>query len=362
MEITQLVFSVLIGLAFGSFFGCCVYRIPREISLLKPAFSYCPTCQKSIAWYYNIPVFGWLWLRGRCHECGERISPRYFLVEAITALFFIIAFCRFGFPLVIPIWIFGSLLILATFIDIEFFLIPDLLSKPGIVIGIGCSLLFPELHATSSRLVAGGSSIAGALMGGGVLFLIGELGKLAFGRYKVILSAPARFSFEMVPPDDGCILIDGEPFRWEDHFFRKKDRIRIQAEEVTINSENFQRVDLTFYCDRLETVHGVIPLTDLRSVAGRTAYAEFPREAMGLGDVKLIAAIGAFTGWPGVVFTIPAASLVGAIYGVGTILIGRREWSSKIPFGPYLAIAAIFWIFYGKEFLAWYEHIVTPFG
>jgi leader peptidase (prepilin peptidase)/N-methyltransferase len=62
------------------------------------------------------------------------------------------------------------------------------------------------------------------------------------------------------------------------------------------------------------------------------------------------------------VFTIPAASLVGAIYGVGTILIGRREWSSKIPFGPYLAIAAIFWIFYGKEFLAWYEHIVTPFG
>jgi leader peptidase (prepilin peptidase)/N-methyltransferase len=361
VEITLLVFSILIGLALGSFFGCCVYRIPREISLLKPAFSYCPTCQKSIAWYYNIPVFGWLWLRGRCHECGERISARYFLIEAITAVFFTIAFCRFGFPLAIPIWVFGSLLILTTFIDIEFFLIPDLLSKPAIVVGIGFSLLFPELHATSSRLMAAGSSIAGALIGGGALFLMGELGKLAFGRYKVILSAPARFSFEMVSPDDACILIDDKPFRWEDHFFRKKDRIRIHAEEVTINGEAFLGIDLTFYYDRLETVHGVVALTDLRSAVGRTAHAEFPREAMGLGDVKLIAAIGAFTGWPGVLFTIPAASVVGAIYGLGTMLIGRREWSSKIPFGPYLAIGAIFWIFFGKEFLAWYQHL-APFG
>ncbi len=83
---------------------------------------------------------------------------------------------------------------------------------------------------------------------------------------------------------------------------------------------------------------------------------------MGLGDVKLIAAIGAFTGWTGALFTIPAASLVGAIYGVGTILIGRRDWSAKIPFGPYMAIGAIFWIFWGKEFLTWYQRLVIPFG
>jgi leader peptidase (prepilin peptidase)/N-methyltransferase len=380
VEITLLFFSVLIGLAFGSFFGCCIYRLPREISLLKPAFSYCPTCQKSIAWYYNIPVFGWLWLRGRCHECGERISPRYFLVEAITAAFFTAAFFRFGFPLMIPIWVFGSLLILTTFIDIEFFLIPDILSKPGIAAGIAASLLFPELQGTSSRLLAGGLSIGGALIGGGLLYLVSELGKLAFGRYKVILSSPSPFSFQAASPanaserqrtpanvneeqrtaangseDDARIVIDDEPFLWEEHFFRKKDRIRIRAEEVTINGEDFQEIDLTFYHDRLETAGGTIPLANLRSVVGRTAYAEFPREAMGLGDVKLIAAIGAFTGWVGVLFTIPAASLVGAIYGVGTILIGRRDWSSKIPFGPYLAIGAIFWIFWGKEFLAWYR-------
>ena len=325
-------------------------------------------------------MFGWLWLRGRCHECGERISPRYFLVEAITAVFFTVAFCRFGFPLMIPIWVLGSLLILTTFIDIEFFLIPDILSKPGIAAGIAASLLFPELQGTSSRLLAGGLSIGGALIGGGLLYLVSELGKLAFGRYKVILSSPSPFSFQAASPanaserqrtpanvneeqrtaangseDDARIVIDDEPFLWEEHFFRKKDRIRIRAEEVTINGEDFQEIDLTFYHDRLETAGGTIPLANLRSVVGRTAYAEFPREAMGLGDVKLIAAIGAFTGWVGVLFTIPAASLVGAIYGVGTILIGRRDWSSKIPFGPYLAIGAIFWIFWGKEFLAWYR-------
>jgi leader peptidase (prepilin peptidase)/N-methyltransferase len=355
-----LVLSFVIGLVCGSFFGCCIYRLPREISLLKPAFSYCPSCQKPVAWYYNIPVFGWLWLRGRCHECGERISSHYLLVEAVTGIFFAAAFWRFGFPLVIPIWVLGSLLILTTFIDIEFFLIPDVLSKPGIVAGLIASLLFPELHATSSRLLAAELSIAGIVAGGGLLFLVSEFGKIVFGRYKVVLPAPSPFSFEAALPESARIVINGEPFEWADHFFRKKDRIRIRADAVTINGGEFQTIDLIFYHDRLETVHGTIPLTNLHSVVGQTAYAEFPREAMGLGDVKLIAAIGAFTGWPGVLFTIPAASLIGAIYGIGTILIGRREWSSKIPFGPYLAIGALFWIFCGREFLGWYLRLVTP--
>src|SRR5258708_17287905 len=233
-----IVFSLLIGLVFGSFFGCCIYRLPREVSILKPALSFCLVCQNTIGWRYNIPVLSWLWLRGRCHECGERISPRYLLVETITGIFFAAACWRFGFPLMIPIWVFGSLLILTTFIDIEFFLIPDILTKPGIAVGLAASLLFPELQGTSSRLLAGGLSIAGALIGGGLLYLVSELGKLAFGRYKVILSSPTPFSFQASFPDDARIVIDDEPFLWEEHFFRKKDRIRIRAEEVTINGQD----------------------------------------------------------------------------------------------------------------------------
>src|SRR5258708_7919107 len=131
------------------------------------------------------------WLRD--DSCAVKPSRSYLLVEAITGTFFAIASWRFGFPLTIPIWLLVSLLILTTFIDIESFIIPDVVTKPGILAGLAASLLFPELHSTSSRLVAGGLSILGAVAGGGVLFIIGELGKLAFGRYKVIHPRSVRF-------------------------------------------------------------------------------------------------------------------------------------------------------------------------
>jgi leader peptidase (prepilin peptidase)/N-methyltransferase len=271
------------------------------------------------------------------------------LVEAITGAFFAAASWRFGFPLMIPVWIFGAALIVTTFIDIEFFLIPDVVSKPAIVAGIASSLFFPELHATPSPLIAAGLSIAGALIGGGLLFLIGELGKLAFGRYKVVLPDPVPFRFENMSADDAQIVIGKDEFRCSDHFFRRTDRIRIRAEEAIVNDQKFQAAELSLYYHRVETPAGIIPLTDLYLLEGRTAYAEFPREAMGLGDVKLVTAIGAFTGWTGAIFTIPVASVIASLYGIATLVIGRREWSSKIPFGPYLAIGAVAWIFCGRE-------------
>lgn len=319
--------------------------------------SYCG-CRRSKGWYSYIPILSWFWFRRSCPQCGQRTLVHSPFVEAITGAFFLVAYWRFGFPLIFPIWLFGCLLILITFIDIEFFLILDVVTKPAIVAGIAASVLFPELQGTSSRLMAGGLSIVGALVGSGLLFIIGELGKLAFGRYKVALPAAVGFRFEKLPPDDAQIVIDNDSFRYSDHFFRKKDRIRVRAEDVTINDRNFQGIELTFYYDRLETPRDTIPLTELRSLEGKTSYAEFPREAMGLGDVKLMAAVGAFTGWAGALFTIPAASLIGAIYGIGTLLIGRKGWSSKIPFGPYLAIGAVLWIFYGKELVEWYRFSV----
>ena len=343
-----LVLSLLIGLIVGSFLGRCIYWLPRQSSTFKSGLSYCP-CQKSFPWHYQIPLLSWLWLRGRCPACGERISAHYPLAEVITGLFFALAYWRFGFPVAIPIWLLGSVLVLTTFIDIEHFLIPDVVSKPAIVAGVLSSLLVPELHGTTSRLLAVGLSILGTLVGGGLLFLIGELGKLLFGRYKVTLPAPVPFRFEKLPPDDAQIVIDNDAFRCGEHFFRKRDRIRIRAEEVMVNDQKFQAAELWLYYDCVETPTGIIPLTNLYLLEGRTAYAEFPREAMGLGDVKLVTAIGAFTGWAGAVFTIPAASVIASLYGIATVVIGRREWSSKIPFGPYLAIGAVVWIFCGRE-------------
>jgi leader peptidase (prepilin peptidase) / N-methyltransferase len=340
--------SLLIGLVVGSFLGRCIYWLPRQASTLTSGLCYCP-CQRSFAWHYQIPILSWLWLRGRCPACGEQISTHYPLVEGITGVLFALAYWRFGFPVAIPIWLLGAVLVVTTFIDIEHFLILDVVSKPAIVAGVLASLLVPELHETTSRLLAVGLSILGAMVGGGLLFLIGELGKLAFGRYKVVLPEPVPFWFENMSADDAQIVIGNDEFRCGDHFFRKSDRIRIRAEEVIVNDQKFQAAELSLYYDRVETPAGIIPLTNLYLLEGRTAYAEFPREAMGLGDVKLVTAIGAFTGWAGAVFTIPAASVIASLYGIATLVIGRGEWSSKIPFGPYLAIGAVVWIFCGRE-------------
>jgi leader peptidase (prepilin peptidase)/N-methyltransferase len=349
------VLSFVLGAACGSLLSRCIYRLPRKIPIFEPLLlTCCPNCEKAIPSVSH--TFDWLRRGGRCSECGESIGSRYPLVEAITGAFFAFAWWKFDFPIVIPIWVFGSLLIITTFIDFEFFFIPDVLSKPGIVAGIGFSLVFPRLQDTSSPLAAVGLSIFGAVLGGGSLFLIGEFGKLAFGRYKVLPSAPIPFSLEKISPEETRLLLDEEPFDWNEHFFRKTDRVRIRADEATINGQMFTTVDLIFFYDRLEMAGLRIPLANLHSVNGRTAYAEFPREAMGLGDVKLIAAIGAFTGWAGALFSIPVAAVLASVIGIGTILISRQR-SSNIPFGPYLASAALFWVFWGKEFIAWYQHV-----
>jgi leader peptidase (prepilin peptidase) / N-methyltransferase len=352
-----LVFSAALGLVVGSFLGCCIYRLPRAISLVSPHQSFCPACQKPISWKHNVPVLSWLMLRGRCAVCKEPISARYPMVEALTALLFVLAAWQFGFPVALSFWVLFALLILATFVDLEFLIIPDLISKTGILSGLLFSVLTPELQHTTSRPLAAALSLAGALTGGGILYLVSEVGKLLFGSYKVSLKAPTCFRFEHIPPDDAHIIINDDSFRWSDHFFRETDRIKICAAEVTINEELFRGVDLNFYHDRLVTARGTTSLQEIRTVTGQTKYAEFPREAMGLGDVKLLAAIGAFTGWQGILFTIPMASFIGAGFGLLPALLGRRDWSSKIPFGPYLALGALLWIFCGHGLLEWYQHL-----
>jgi leader peptidase (prepilin peptidase) / N-methyltransferase len=355
-------FLITIGFFFGaligSFLNVCIYRIPQGISVASPARSFCPICKHSIPWTENIPILSWFLLGGRCAHCHERISPRYVIVETLTAMLFATAAFLVPFPTVLSVWVILSILVVATFVDLEFMIIPDSVSKSGIGAGFVLSLLTPGLHKTSSHLVALGSSLAGAALGAAILYLIGELGKRAFGRYKLILKTPTAFSFEVLPADDRRILIEDEPFLWNDHFFRKSDRVLVRAQEAEINGTRYENTDLTFFYDRLVTSRGTIPLDEISHLVGRTVYAEFPREAMGLGDVKLIAAIGAFVGWEGILFTIVAASFIGAAYGLTAIALGKRERSSKIPFGPYLAVGAVIWLFWGDTLGPLYQRLL----
>jgi len=343
------------GALIGSFLNVCIYRIPREISIVDPARSFCPNCQKQIPWYQNVPILSWCLLRGRCGQCNAPIHPRYLIVETLTASLFALATFIIPVPALFSVWVFLSILVVTTFVDLEFFIIPDVMSKGGIAAGLLLSVVTPGLHQTSSPLIAVVLSLAGALLGAIILFLISEFGKLVFGRYKVVLKNPTKFTFAVLPPDDRQLLIEDEPFLWSEHFYRKSDRIVVRAEEAEINGSTYQNLDLTFFHDRLVTAHQTIPLNEITHLTGVITAAQFPREAMGLGDVKLLAAIGAFVGWQGILFTIAIASFLGAAFGITAIVLGKRERSSKIPFGPYLAIAAVIWLFWGDPLVSWYQ-------
>lgn len=135
--------AALLGLVFGSFFNVCIWRIPLRKSITSPP-SHCPRCRKPIRPYDNIPVLSWLILRGRCRDCGQAISARYPLVEALTGLLFIAAYARFGFSLLtVKAIVFISLLIVTAFIDLDHQVIPFGFSVTGLALGLAGGLVAP---------------------------------------------------------------------------------------------------------------------------------------------------------------------------------------------------------------------------
>src|SRR5437879_4517586 len=187
----------IFGSMVGSFLNVCIHRLPLGQSIVKPP-SHCPDCKYSIPWYLNIPLVTWLFLRGRCRNCGAQISIRYYLVELLTALAFLSCWFVFGrqsVPLVLIYCLFLAGLIAATFIDFEHFIIPDEITIGGIVVGFLCSFLVPVLHGTTSMTLSMRQSLLGMGMGAGVIYTILRLGKLFFGRQKVALPAETKIIF-----------------------------------------------------------------------------------------------------------------------------------------------------------------------
>lgn len=151
------VFAVAIfslGLAFGSFLNVCIYRLPRDLSVVRPG-SACPNCKKPIRFYNNIPVFSWLILRGRCRDCKASISPRYLVVELLTGCLFLACYWHFGLTLAtLKYCTLGFLLLGLIFTDAETFLLPDTMTLPGMVLGLLFSLFVP-VNDLASQLLPG---------------------------------------------------------------------------------------------------------------------------------------------------------------------------------------------------------------
>jgi leader peptidase (prepilin peptidase)/N-methyltransferase len=245
------IFAFILGAVVGSFLNVCIYRLPKDESIVFPP-SRCPGCGKNIRWFDNIPIISWLVLRGRCRSCSASISLQYPLVELTNGLLSLALFMRFGPSLAyIILFIFCSAMVVITFIDLEHQIIPDVISLPGIIAGFIFSFFIPQLGWLNSLL--------GILAGGGSLWLVAWL-------YELLTK----------------------------------------------------------------------------------------KEGMGGGDIKLLAMMGAFFGWKAIPFIIFVSSLTGTVIGVSVMLAQKKDSKLAIPFGPFLALGSIVYIFFGSRIIHWY--------
>lgn len=245
--------AFLLGVVLGSFLNVCIRRLPAGESIVSPP-SHCPQCNARIRSRDNIPLLSYVALRGRCRACGTSIPVRYPVVEALTGGMLVLLAWRFGLStrLVADV-IFMAALIVVSFIDLDHQIIPDVISLPGIVVG----LVF-AVAGWGPPLVA---SVAGVLLGGGILYAVAA----------------------------GYQLLTG-------------------------------------------------------------------REGMGGGDIKLLAMIGAFLGWRGVLVTLVLGSFTGALIGIGLMAVRGADSRVPIPFGPFLALGAVCALFCGDALIQWYLH------
>ena len=245
-----IIVAAAFGAVIGSFLNVCIYRIPKGRSIVWPG-SACGACGHMLAWFENIPILSYLVLRGRCRACRAAISLRYPFVELLTAVMFAGAWWFYG-PSVLLIsrLLFGCALIVLFAIDLEYHLLPNVITIPGIVAGFAFSFLTPPGWLDSA---------IGIVVGGGVLWAVAE----------------------------GYYLVRRE-------------------------------------------------------------------EGLGMGDVKMLAMIGAFVGWKLTLMALMMASFAGSLVGVIFIISRRGGLKYALPFGTFLALGAALAATIGPGVLDWY--------
>lgn len=364
------------GCIVGSFLNVCIHRMPRGESLVSPP-SHCPHCQYAIPWYLNIPLFTWLFLRGKCAHCRAPISPRYFFVELLTGVAFLGSWLAVGGrspALALAYCLILSGFIVATFIDLEHYIIPDEITIGGMVVGFLCSLAVPALHRGSDPLVwligsflgksqretlnlGGGVNPASSLIqsalgigiGFGLVYLIVRIGKLLFGRQRLELEPGSRVVFT----ETALVLPDRE-ILFEELFYRKSDSITLEAKSVELVDRCYRASTVRLSPEKLIIGDETLNPENVPHMEAIADTLILPREAMGFGDVKFMGAIGAFLGWQATVFSLMVSSMIGAFVGLLFIALRKQEWSSRIPYGPYIALAAVIWMFGGHRLLDWW--------
>lgn len=279
------------------------------------------------------------------------IALRYPLVELLTAGLYLLAWWRFALPAALILWIFLSLLLAATFIDFDHLIIPDEITLGGAVAGILCSILVPAMVDGVTWWQGLLFSAGGALFGYFLLWGVVELGKWTLGRRRI--HSVMRLSLEIQGSELAPILITGEEETpLAELFYRESDRVEASCAWFEIDGERLETGKLLIDGQGLRFGDRSWPYSSLAEVMPiRAEVTELvvPREAMGFGDVKFLACIGAFLGWKGVLFSLFAGSMVGAVVGIMMMIVTRGRSGGRIPFGPYLALGAVLWVFLGPQ-------------
>lgn len=259
-------FVFVFGAAIGSFLNVVVYRLPANLSLLYPP-SRCPVCYHKLGKTENVPILGWLWLRGKCRHCQTSISPRYPIIETVTALLFVAVYLQFGFTLTtLGYCLFLSWLLALSLIDYGTMTLPNLLTESGLILGLGYQ-----------------------------------------------------------------ILIGG-------------------------NSESFKNIPQQLMVGIIGAVLGIW----LFDVITLVASGVLGQTAMGGGDAKLAAMMGAWLGWKLLLVGCFLACSVGAFLGGSAIALGLLSRRDPMPFGPFLALGGAIAVFYGELIIATYMRVFFP--
>lgn len=268
----------VLGLLFGSFFNVCIYRIPAGLSVNNPRRSFCFRCGSPVRWHDNLPVLGWLILRGRCRDCGVRFGGRYALVELLTAVVFLAIFLSVNPPgeqpfQIATLWYFAfaGLLIIGTFTDFDHWIIPD-----GVTIGGGIAAIAAAV-------------VIGVIDGMPLL--------VEFGPFPVIR-----------------LFSDYDPFSLFVYLVRGPGAAGVTAEQIL------------WWEPAANALLGAAFGVGLLYGIGVAARVFLGKEGMGMGDVKLFAMIGGTLGITGNLLTLVLASFVGLFAGVAMIL---RSWVAR---------------------------------
>ena len=349
------------GCMVGSFLNVCIHRMPRGMSVVSPP-SHCPHCNYSIPWFLNIPLLTWLSLRGKCANCKTPISSRYFLVELLTGVAFLgcwLAFGKSSSALALMYCLVLAGFIVATFIDFEHFIIPDEVTIGGMVAGALCSFVVPALHQVPGAPVPPAAkalllSFVGMAVGAGLVYAVVRIGKLLFGRQHIDLPPETRIIFT-----ETSVVLPDQTIPFEDLFYRKTDVVQLEAKSVELIDRCYRKVLVRLMPEKLFIGEESIDPESVHQMEVVTDRITLPREAMGFGDVKFMGAIGAFLGWQAAVFSLLVSSVLGAAVGVTLILLKRQEMSARLPYGPYIAAAAVIWIFAGHRLLDyWFNRML----